>query len=84
MIFTLGARASDTYGAMFREVAIVTASAAAIGTGAATLSNASEDGSIPKAPPAIERAPASAPVEGSKRPTRPDPDLVAFGPVAPR
>ena len=61
---------------MFREVAIVTASAAAIGTGAATLSNASEDGSTPQPEPAIERAPTAEPVEGAK--PKKNPDLIAF------
>jgi hypothetical protein len=63
---------------MFREISIVTFSAAVIGTGAATLANGSEDGSVPPAPPAIERAPATQPVEGAKRT---NPDLVAFNPL---
>jgi hypothetical protein len=61
---------------MFREVAIVTATAAAMGTGAATLSNASEDGSTPRPQPAIERGPTAAPVEGAK--AKKHPDLIAF------
>jgi hypothetical protein len=66
---------------MFRLIAIVTFSAAMIGTGAATLINAHEAGT-PPAPPAIERGPSSLPAEGEKTTPKRDEELVALGPAA--
>jgi hypothetical protein len=65
---------------MFREIAIVTFSAAMIGTGAATLVNAHEAGT-PPAPPAIERGPRSLPAEGQKTAPKRDEELLALGPA---
>jgi hypothetical protein len=60
---------------MFREVAIATFSAAVIGTGAATLSNAHNAGDPGPAQPAIERAPNPEPAQ--KSPKR-DPEFLAL------